>query len=392
MAIEFGRKRAVFEFLAVGVCTLAFAVTALSILGAMLGPNSAGSHDFVEYWASGQLLIHHANPYDAAALEKLEHSAGFPDGAPTLIMGNPPSAMLLVLPLGMVNAIPGEWLWLMLQLASLAASVHLVRQTLGLPRGPLQLLVFGFAPVLSCLLAGQISVFLLLGLVLFLRWHKSRPFFSGAALWLCLLKPHLFLPFGVVLLLWIVKQRRYRTLAGVGASLGISSAIATAMDLHIWTQYRSMMGEERIDRLGLPCISTMLRQVMYPHTFWVQALPAALGCTWAVYYFMRRHGEWDWLEHGSILILVSILVAPYSWFMDQAILIPALLLGLSSTRSRTWIAVLALMSAVIEIAAFRGIMLLSPFYLWTAPAWLLWFLIATRRGLRTENRAVPVMR
>jgi hypothetical protein len=38
------------------------------------------------------------------------------------------------------------------------------------------------------------------------------------------------------------------------------------------------------------------------------------------------------------------------------------------------------------------LVLLSPFYLWTAPAWLLWFLIATGNGERTETHPVPIMR
>jgi hypothetical protein len=85
------------------------------------------------------------------------------------------------------------------------------------------------------------------------------------------------------------------------------------------------------------------------------------------------------MEHGSLLMLVSVLVAPYTWLMDQAILIPALLHAAYLTRSRSLIAVLALASAVIDIGALRGMALLhSAFYLWTAPAWLAWYLYAIR--------------
>jgi hypothetical protein len=89
----------------------------------------------------------------------------------------------------------------------------------------------------------------------------------------------------------------------------------------------------------------LLRQWVYPHTLWIQSLPFVSGCIWAlVYYYKRRH-VWDWATHGSVLMLVSVLVAPYTWFMDQVILIPAILAGAYSTNSRAWIAVLALMSA-----------------------------------------------
>jgi hypothetical protein len=87
-------------------------------------------------------------------------------------------------------------------------------------------------------------------------------------------------------------------------------------------------------------------------------------------------------------MLVSVLVAPYTWLMDQAILIPALLHAAYLSRSRSLIAVLALASAVIDIAALRGMALLhSAFYLWTAPAWLAWYLYAVRATARQPSQA-----
>jgi hypothetical protein len=233
---------------------------------------------------------------------------------------------------------------------------------------------------------------MLFGLVLFLRWHGKRPFLAGAALWLCLLKPHLFLPFGVILLVWIVRKRCYWMLAGTAAAIGLSSAIATALNPRVWLDYTQMMAEQRLDRLVLPCMSAVFRQLIFPHTVWVQSVPAALGCAWAIAYFLKHRTDWSWVEHGSLLILVSVAVAPYSWFMDQAILVPAILAGCKATRSRTLIAILALLSAGIEITSLRGVLLLSPFYLWTAPAWLLWFLFATRSSAHQIPAGNPVKR
>jgi len=269
-------------------------------------------------------------------------------------------------------------LWVLLLLASLVASVQMIRAMHSVPKNLLHLLAYSFAPALSCLLAGQVSLFVLLGLVLFLRLHRSHPFLAGASLWLCLLKPHLFLPFGVVLLLWIFFTRSYRILSGTAVALGISSAIATIMNPLVWTQYAQMMGSARVDRLPIPCLSTMLRQFVFPHTLWLQCLPAGLGCLWAIVYCMKHRNEWDWIHNGSILMLVSVLVAPYSWFMDQSVLIPALLHGIYLTRSRSLVAGLALLSAVIEIGALRGVKLDSAFYLWTAPAWLVWYVFAAK--------------
>jgi hypothetical protein len=368
--------RTVFEFLTVLLCTLAFIASSFSIATSFLGKSSAGTRDFVEYWAAGQQLIHHANPYDGTEIRQLELSAGFPATAPTLYLGNPPSALLLVLPLGFVSPIVGEVLWEIALLLSLALSVNILRSLIGRQQSQLYLILYAFAPVLACLLGGQIALFLLLGLVLFLRFHQQSPFLAGAFLWFCLLKPHLFLPFGVALIAWILYTRNYKVIAGVAASIGASSMFATLMRPGIWSNYQAMMREQRIDQLDLPCVSVFLRQHLYPHAFWVQCLPAFAGCLWGTTYFLRHREHWSWLEHGSLLLLVSVVAAPYSWFMDQTLLIPSLLYALYRAQSRTLAAVFALISALLEIIGVRGASLYSPWYLVAALAWSAWFLVA----------------
>jgi hypothetical protein len=240
--------------------------------------------------------------------------------------------------------------------------------------------------------AGQMSLFVLLGLVLFLRLHQSRPFLAGASLWLCALKPHLFLPFGVVLLAWMVASKCYKVLFGAAGAFAVSTAIAFVLDPLAWTQYSQMMRAMRVDKLPIPCLSNLFRRSISPDTMWLQYLPVAIGCIWAILYFRRHRESWDWMAHGSPLMLVSVLVAPYSWFIDQAILIPALLHGVLLTRSRGLLAALALASAVIEIGPLRGLPVLqSLFYLWTAPAWLAWYLAATR-GVRSPSAGQPPQR
>ena len=377
--------RATAEFLVVAVCTMAFIFTILGIFASGLGIDTSGRHDFVEYWASGHQLAHHADPYDADAILRLERSVGFPYRIPVLIMPNPPSTLLLVLPLGLLGPTTADLLWLLLLLVCLVASVRMVRIMHGSPKNQLHWLGYSFAPALVCLLAGQVSIFVLLGLVLFLRLHRSRPSLAGVSLWLCLLKPHLFLPFGIVLIVWATIARSYKLLAGTAVALGVSTAIALMFDPRVWVHYWQMMRTLRIDLLPIPCFSIMLGQRLSPNSVWLPYLPAALGCVWALAYFRRYRHDWDWVAHGSLLMLVSVLVAPYSWLMDQAILIPALLHAAYLTRTRSLVAILALANAVIEVGALRGLPLMfSSSWLWTSPAWLAWYLYATRRSFTTR--------
>ena len=111
------KLRAVAEVLVVAICTLAFSLTCVGIFGSLLGHNAPGTRDFVEYWAAGRQLVHHANPYDGDALLRSERSVGFPSDLPPQIMANPPWALPLVLPLGLLSPMAAELLWLLLLLA-----------------------------------------------------------------------------------------------------------------------------------------------------------------------------------------------------------------------------------------------------------------------------------
>jgi uncharacterized membrane protein (UPF0127 family) len=393
MLMQPERLRAIAEFLVVGICTATFALTIVGICASVMGSDAAGTRDFVEYWASGHQLAHHANPYDRDALLRLERSVGYPSGTPVLIMWNPPPGLLLVLPLGFLGPTAANFLWSLFLLACLVASVRMVWIMHGRPKNQVHWLGYSFAPSLVCLLAGQVSIFVLFGLVLFLHLHRSHPFLAGVSLWFCLLKPHLFLPFGIVLLVWAIVTRTYKLLGGTAIALGLSTAIAFILDPLVWVHYEQMMSTmstARMQQQLIPCVSIMLRWTISPKTMWLQYLPTALGCIWALAYLRKHYSHWDWLEHGSLLMLVSVLLAPYSWLMDQAILIPALLHAAYFTRSRNLVAILALASAVIEIGAFRGLPLLhSAAYLWTAPAWLAWYLYATKPSYTTNAYEAP---
>jgi hypothetical protein len=86
------------------------------------------------------------------------------------------------------------------------------------------------------------------------------------------------------------------------------------------------------------------------------------------------------MQHGSLLMLVSVITTPYAWFSDQALVIPALLHAGYLTRSRNLLLALALSIVVIDLQLFRGITLHSFQYLWAAPAWLAWYLYAVNKS------------
>jgi hypothetical protein len=364
---------------AVTVCGIAFGFMAQVLLLTLLSANSPGTRDYVVYWATGHQFANHANPYDRVALLSVERSAGFPQETQTMFMRNPPWTLPLVLPLGYLGARAGWLLWSALLLGCLGISVHTVWLMSGKPSNRRYLIGYTFAPALICIIYGQTSLIALLGLVMFLRLHRTHPLFAGASLGLCAAKPHLFIPIGVVFLPWVVVSKAYKVGAGLAMVMVASCAMVTWIDPIAWNGYFAMLRTSSIDRDIIPCLSYLVRHSIHTESRWLQYLPAFLGSAWALSYFWPRRNHWNWTEDGSIVMLVSILSAPYCWLFDQVLAIPALLRGAFRTRSGGLLIAVAFASALIEIALFYEAWKPSAVHLWTywtAPTWLVWYLSA----------------
>ena len=131
--------------------------------------------DFITYWAAGQQLAHHANPYDPRAVDRIEQHAGFQGGS-SYYMRNPPWALPLALPLGYFPAVPAALPWSLLMLGLLIASVRVLWKLFGPAGNHFDWIGYCFPPALFCVILGQTSILMLFGLVLFLRLHKTSPF------------------------------------------------------------------------------------------------------------------------------------------------------------------------------------------------------------------------
>ena len=367
-------------------CALAALFTVLFLSTMPFNRAVVARRDFITYWATGRQLARHGDPYDPAALSKIEKDAGFEGGTP-YFMRNVPWALPLALPLGYFNPQVAALPWSLVMLGLLIASVRMVWTMTGRAGSHLDWLGYCFPPALFCVILGQTSILLLFGLVLFLRLQRTHPFAAGAALWLCSLKPHLFLPFGVVLLAWMVVTRSYRILAGALTALAAGAAITAWIAPHAFGQYAYYVRTSVMTREFTACFGDLLRDSINPAAEWLAFVPAALGCAWALGYFWTRRHAWDWLEDGSLLVLVSLLVAPFGWIFDQSLAIPAILVGAARTSSRVVLTAMAGMYLLIEFEVNR-FDLNSRAYLWCAPAWVVWYWVARRASVRESAALV----
>ena len=204
----------------------------------------------------------------------VEHANGMAPEIPVLMMRNPARTLPLAYLLGFLGLRVAVFLWSTALLGCLFLSVHLVRLSTVPCRIAFTGWCFPFTPALMCLVMDQTALYALLGLVLFLYFHSSRPFAAGLSLWLCALKPHLLLAFFAAMAVWIVVSRSYKALAGAITSVAVKATAATYLiDPQAWPDYLNMMHASNIDKEFIPCLSDALRIWVRPQAFWLQYLP-----------------------------------------------------------------------------------------------------------------------
>lgn len=363
---------------------MAGASVVLAVYIANIDSSNAAERDFISYWAAGQQLVHGQNPYDIEAVRALETGAGRNPSEHVLMMRNPPVAFFMALPFGYMRPKTGLITWLIVLIGVLLLASFLIWRLNQRPDSLFNFFGFGFAPALSCLMAGQCGILLLLGVVLFLFLYRRQPFWAGASLLLCALKPHYFLLFGIALFLWcLMAKSRLRILVGFCVAMAASCAFDYSRDARSWQQYSQMMRTGGALNEVVPVLSAELRLLIDSNAVWIQFVPEVAACVWTVWYFWRKRAEWDWMDHGFVLLLVGAICTPFGFLPDQSLLLPALLAGVFCAVRRqrgVWPLVVIAGAALLEVGL--GATIVSPAYLWTPVAWLLWYLYATGRFSR----------
>ncbi|HLK33816.1 MAG TPA: glycosyltransferase 87 family protein, partial [Terriglobales bacterium] len=293
------------------------------------------------------------------------------------MMWNPPWTLSVVGPFGFL-ALPAAALsWFLLQFAIVFASSLWLWQ---LYDGPPQfrwvsILIPGlFLPVDVVLLDCQMTPLTLLGVVAFLYFvGKHRYKSAGAALALLAFKPHLWIPFACVLLLWCLQERKWQLLACTGLGFAL---LATPVWLRpdLLHHYREIIPTIWDD--AAPAWGGLLRVLFGYQRVWLQYLPTIPGLAWTILYWRRHRREWDWKEQLPLLLLVGFLAAPYAWTYDEVVLLPVFiaaatfLLRQKERRLGWWaLGIFVLVNVTMFALNLHGSR--DEWYIWNVPVWLL---------------------
>jgi hypothetical protein len=361
----------------------------VSLAPTLTNPKFLPSDDFFQFWAGGFQILHGSNPYDPAAIDQLRVQQGSVPASIIPISLNPPWTLTLSMPFGLLDFPASRLVWLLISITIVLASALILWQ---LYNGKLQqrwlaiLAVFLFAPTLSVLEKGQLSVLVLLGLVGFLYFSsvKRNDWLAGACLYLVSIKPQLIVLFWFAVFIWVVQERRWRLLLSAVLTLLVVTAIPMITNPQYILQYLQMLHTYGISEWANPTIGAYLRFFwLGTDKFWVQFLPSVFALLWFLYYWSRHRRAWNWLVELPLILLVSLVTSPYAWTYDQVVLIPVVIQVAvwMGAHWKQWSTLLfALLFLLISsLDMYLHTRLDEFWFIWLAPAILIWYLMIYRR-------------
>jgi hypothetical protein len=342
--------------------------------------------DFVEYWAAARLLLNGDNPYDMKKIEPLEREAGRKESEEAIPMLNPPFVLPLVLPFGTVPPRVGHFLWLGFHFLILVFLADALYRFYGGPERFRVLAVaftLGFGPSMASIIVGQISPLLPLGVWAFLVLiRQKRDLLAGMATVLLAIKPHLCYLFWLAVLLWTLRTWRWRVIAGGVLAGLLLTGVALAFNPNVVSQYFEMMRTTPPSQYESPVFGTLLRQWqgggnIHAAPFAWQYVPMLFGLGWLAGAWPRLTDE-DWPDTLPMLLLVSLLTAPYgAWLFDLVLLlVPLLHLMALVLREGRLVAVTATVYAAMCVGMVVMVLIGGRYlaFIWVTPAVLVIYL------------------
>ena len=364
------------------------AIVGLLFVAALGMASAMPAQDLAQYWAAAHLA--RQNPYSFQAVEQFESANGVSTIVPPMVLRTPPWAVVLVLPLGLLNYQTSYAVWAVLSIVAVAgcarAAWNLVHASPSLAPAFLSLI---FGPTLCLLMLGQIAVLVLVGITLFLTMvERKQDWIAGASLLLVLLKPHIAVLFLLAIALWAIRCRRWAIIVSGLCAIAATSIAAVALNPHIFSQYLQFVRQFVQETTPYPNIGGLLYGTTGRHSLaW---LPQLLGLLWLAFYWRRHAAAWDWKTHGMVVLLVSLACSYYSFPFDQIIVLPALMAAFANGNRRIFLAgfVLTNLGYAVYLSKIAGHYGFDYMFLWwTASAWMITYLLSRQPRLRLAPAA-----
>jgi hypothetical protein len=353
--------------------------------------------DYSHYWAAGRLNIFGNNPYSPVEIQALRdqitQKKTVYDTIP--IMWAPPWSLPVLMPLGLLDYPASRLIWLIAHVIMILACANVCWKLYAGHPGRIfiaWITAFILGPTISVMEKGQITPWILVGIVGFLYFHEQRkqPFIAGLWMVLIALKPQLLYLFWPAMLLWILHTRAWKFLIGGAAGFLSALLVSLAFNPELIHQYYLALTTYPPTDWATPTLGGYLRLLFGIDQFWLQFIPPIFGLVWLGIFWQKSKQNWRWQQQIPALLWVSILTTPYAWTYDQVILLPAILLAVAQIHQK-----IPRKFSFLLWAGYGGInfldLILHRYYDefwfgWLAPALLLWYIAALRIGSYYEEK------
>ena len=290
--------------------------------------------DTIAFWGGVQLFLGGSNPYDPVLLLPIQQSAVNSITTPQYFF-NPPWSLALLVPL---FAPPFETSRFILSVSNVVGFLYAIawcQKRWGAIPSRWSILLPLYTPFIACQLIGQLSIAPLIGLLLVIddTKVKQHPAKLALGLYLCSIKPQGLYLVILAAIFFIFKRDGIIRLLRVAlyASPLLVLMLYRADLLDSWIQTFSYSSRWRTSST-----TTYLRDLLlayaphYANLFWLYQVTVIVAV------FAVGVGTFFKNDNFLLLLLLSVLTAPYAWLYDFCVLLPVFYFSLLNFVKQPW--------------------------------------------------------
>lgn len=309
-------------------------IAGVTLLNAMGRDHRDRHEDFAVYYFAGRALRERRNPYSANIARLAQ--AGGADTHDISHSSDPPTYLLLFEPLSALSLGSAYWIWQALNFACLAAALFLLIVMDGKLDPALGATIAGLAllypPVGVHFWMGQGKLPVLLLLALMMHWMAHG---HEAAAGLALASATLLRVFPIVMIGYLVVQRRWRVAAYTGAGLAMGIAftlklIGVADSESFIRSLTFLTGHWWEHDISLRCFVAIAIWTVYPHPALIAEivryaitgavnLAVVVMTVWATMLY-REEDDPGWRVF-SLWIATAVFLLPVAWDYDLTLML-----------------------------------------------------------------------
>lgn len=291
------------------------------------------AQDLVYYFTAYQLFAAGENPYDTVRQNELLEQLALPEPPDRVNLMYPPWLLPLFAPVLSFSLQQAKALLVIINVLCLAA-IPIVLAFAVRPRGrvlhPSLLFAALYVPAFETIRLGQVILLTTTALALtMLAIAKGRDLLAGAMLAVVGIKPHLVVPFGLVLIYWIVLERRWKIPVAAVVTVALLSLIAHLVSPGIvghWIANSREVSDTftifKTATLTFAARSLLIGEDGTPPNWPLIVFPALAASATVIHLAIRRP-RIELARAAPLMLIVSVLFAPYAWYHDHTVLLVA---------------------------------------------------------------------